>query len=501
MNRLHYRLIASFLIVLSITLCIIGVIWVLVLRTRPVPIEETANELTATLLDFNFVDEWQVFRRENRLPRREEMEQLAAQFTEQADGHRVLLLRGNGMVIYDSEGEFRPDETLPLPPPERRFTNQRPRVNTVLASGIFRDKDGDEWVFSSQHFALNTEQSPAVEIMVAAPRPQPTPRYLLNTYGGTFLLPLCQAGLIGFLVAMLLSVWVARSVARPLQAIARATVAVAHGNFNLKVPVTGPTEARVVAEAFNEMTEQVKLSQQAQTDFLTNVAHDLRTPLTSIQGFSQSILDKVSSDPEEIRHAAKVIYEESDRMGRLVTNLLDIAKIQAGKVQMLRQAVEPDRILMGVGSSLAIKARQKGVEFHLEVPPLFRIAGDGDRLMQAFTNLVDNAIKHTPQGGHVWLRAQPNHGGIQVQVQDTGEGIPPEDLPRIFERFYQVDKSRNRAKQGGSGLGLAIACEIIKAHNGYIQVASQIDVGTVFTVWLPILESDKSTLIRRSPSP
>ncbi|MBZ0305508.1 MAG: cell wall metabolism sensor histidine kinase WalK, partial [Anaerolineae bacterium] len=151
-------------------------------------------------------------------------------------------------------------------------------------------------------------------------------------------------------------------------------------------------------------------------------------------------------------------------------------------------AVEPDRILMAVGSSLTIKARQKEVEFHLDVPPLFRIAGDGDRLMQAFTNLVDNAIKHTPQGGHVWLRAQPNNGGIQVQVQDTGEGIPPEDLPRIFERFYQVDKSRNRARQGGSGLGLAIAHEIIKAHNGYIQVASQVDVGTVFTVWLPVMK-------------
>ncbi|MBZ0309026.1 MAG: hypothetical protein K8I82_23380, partial [Anaerolineae bacterium] len=183
MNRLHYRLIVSFLIVLSITLCIIGVIWVLVLRTRPVPIEETVNELTATLLDLNFVEEWQIFRRENRLPNREEIQQLALSFTEQAEGQRVLLLRGNGMVIYDSEGEFRPDEPLPLPSPERRFTNQRPRVNTVLGSGIFKDKQGNEWVFSSQHFALNTEQSPAIEIMVAAPRPQPTPRYLLNTYG------------------------------------------------------------------------------------------------------------------------------------------------------------------------------------------------------------------------------------------------------------------------------------------------------------------------------
>lgn len=497
MNRLQYRLIAAFLVVLTVTLCIIGVIWVLVLRTRPVPIEETVNDLTATLLDLNFVNEWQTFRQQNRLPRRDEIEQLAVHFTEQADGNRVLLLRGNGLVIYDSAGEFKTDEPLPIPPPERRLVTQRERLNTILASGIFRDKNDVEWVFSSQRFTLTTEPSPGIEIMVATPRPEPTLGYLFDTYGGTFLLPLCQAGTVGLGTALLLSFWVSRSVARPLQAVARAAIAVAHGNYNLKVPVTGPSEAQMVAQAFNEMTEQVKLAQQSQTDFLANVTHDLRTPLTSIHGFSQALIDGVSSNPQDIKHAAQVINEEANRMGRLVADLLDIARIQAGKMQMLRHAVEVDRVLTAVGSSLAIKARQKGVELHLDVPPLFRIAGDSDRLTQAFTNLVDNAIKHTNTGGHVWLRAKPLDGGIQVEVQDTGEGIPPEDVSRIFERFYQVDKSRNRAKQGGTGLGLAITYEIIKAHNGQIQVVSQIDLGTVFTVWLPVLGGDRSTILTR----
>ena len=289
---------------------------------------------------------------------------------------------------------------------------------------------------------------------------------------------------------------ISRSVAKPLQGIAAAAGRVAAGDYQQRVPVTGPTEARIVAQAFNEMTAQVQETQQAQQDFLANVTHDLRTPLTSIQGFSQAIMDGVAAQPETAQHSAQIINEEASRLNRLVNDLLDIAKIQAGRLQMLRQAVEVDRLLRMVGESMTIKAQQNNIQLHMQIPALQRIAGDGDRLAQVFTNLVDNAVKHTDPGGQVWLMAKPEQNGILVRVQDTGEGIPQEDLSRIFERFYQVDKSRNRVAQNhGAGLGLSITYEIIRAHGGTIHVESQIGVGTRFNVWLPTLSPEHSTVI------
>jgi signal transduction histidine kinase len=298
-------------------------------------------------------------------------------------------------------------------------------------------------------------------------------------------------------IALALSAWIARSVAKTLRAIAEATGRVASGDYDHRVPVTGPTEARVVGHAFNNMTAQVQFTQQAQQDFLANVSHDLRTPLTSIQGYSQAIIDGIASNPQTAKHAATIINEEAGRLNRMVNDLLDIAKIQAGRMQMTRQAVEVDQVLRLVGGSMAVKAEQKGVQLHTQIPDLTRIAGDGDRLAQVFTNLVDNAVKHTDSGGQVWFNAKLEDGGVLVLVQDTGEGIPQEDLSRIFERFYQVDKSRNRPSQkDGAGLGLAITHEIVHAHGGRIWVESEVGTGTRFSVWLPMMSGDRSTVIR-----
>ncbi|MFP4323351.1 MAG: sensor histidine kinase, partial [Anaerolineales bacterium] len=322
-----------------------------------------------------------------------------------------------------------------------------------------------------------------------------TLRRVLADFGETFLLPLMQAGMLSFGVAILLSYWITRSVARPLAHIANAAGQVAAGDYAQRVPVQGVTEARVVAQAFNDMTAQVQATQKAQQDFLANVSHDLRTPLTSIQGYSQAIMDGVTDDPA---HSASIINYEAARLTRLVQDLLDIARIQSGRMQMLRQAIALDGILRNVGESLNIKARDANITLHLDIQPLPRIAGDGDRLAQVFTNLVDNALKHTSEGGQVWLRAEPQAQGIMVTVQDTGEGIPKDDLARIFERFYQVDKSRQRGAQRiGTGLGLAIVNEIVRAHGGTVTVASQVGVGTAFQVWLPQLTADRSTVVFR----
>jgi len=219
---------------------------------------------------------------------------------------------------------------------------------------------------------------------------------------------------------------------------------------------------------------------------MANVSHDLRTPLTSIQGFSQAIAEGVASDPEAAQHAALVIHDEAGRLHRMVESLLDIARIEAGQLDMLRHTVQLGDVLRVVAESLSVKAREKGVGLAVDVPgALPRIAGDGDRLAQVFTNLIDNALRHTPSGGLVTLSAAPDTGGaIVVTVRDTGEGIPPGDLSRVFERFYQVDKSR-QGRRTGTGLGLSIARQIVEAHGGTIDAASTVGQGTTFTVRLP----------------
>lgn len=507
-NRLQVRLLIALLVILMITLGIIVIFLLVFLRTRPVPIEGLLNDLAAVSLETDFrtlLEERRAAGEATLLNRQQQIELVSAFLDEiaQTTSYSLLLVDGNKHVLYDSTEALEQGTTItvqeqrplvPAPPPA-------PERPPVFTSGIFTSPQGDEFVYVSRRLLPNPQsrlQLANVEYYVTAPRPQQTLRRVLDDFGENFFLPLCQAGLIGLVVAMGLSFWLARSVAKPLQAIAQSAGKVAHGDYDQRVPVTGPTEAQIVAEAFNYMTAQVQQSQQAQRDFLANVTHDLRTPLTSIQGFSQAIMDGVASQPEAAKHAAEIINQEAGRLTRLVNDLLDIAKIQAGRLQMLQHAVNLEHILKTTAESMSVKANQKNIRLHVHIAPLMRIAGDGDRLAQVFNNLVDNAIKHTDDGGQVWLTAEQAEVGVLVQVQDTGEGIPESDLPRIFERFYQVDKSRNRAAQHqGAGLGLAITAEIVRAHGGRIKVESQVGVGSRFSIWLPALGHDKSTIFTR----
>jgi len=489
LNRLQIRLMLSFLVVLTTTLFIIGLALFIFLRSRPVPVDNLLNDLALTSLQADFrsiLEEERVRgtgRQEELLPR------LLTVLNEQETDYRLFVVGINQRIFYDSFGQIPLGEPLPIleqqPLRARLLT-----VQSNFSSGSFIE-NGTEWVFVSRNLLggqqprnpNNNQRGGVVDYWVATPRPNPTPRLLFDEFGGIFFVPLLRAGVVGLGLAFFLSLWVSRSVAKPLGAIAAASRRAAAGDFDQQVPITGPTEAQQVAFAFNNMTAEVKQAQQAQRDFIANVTHDLRTPLTSIQGFSQAIMDGVADNPAK---SAAIINEEAARLSRLVNDLLDIAKIQAGKMQMLRHVVAIDRVLWLVGENMGIKAQQKGVVLHVEVPALAQIAGDGDRLAQVFTNLVDNAIKHTDPGGQVWLRASPANGGIQVEIQDTGEGIPLTEQSRIFERFYQVDKSRNRdAQHGGTGLGLAITAEIIRTHGGRVWLASTVGVGSQFYVWLP----------------
>lgn len=503
LSRLDFRLLTAFSLVLLMTLAISLIALVVVLRAQPADTDSILIDLASASFDIRqrAIDE--------RNSSRFNLEDYVTYLQEQAATHdvRILILNGaNDTWLVDTGADFpRPlNEEFEREP----FLNQPARpgstLETALFKGTFTDSADKSWLFVQQPFFTTTgllrrnQTEARLSLVVATPMPEQTVQTVINENldNGLFL-ALVQASLIGLLVAFILAFLIMRWISHPLLAMATAAVKVALGDFSTRAAVRGPAEIQTVAIAFNEMTARVELSQQAQQDFLANVSHDLRTPLTSIQGFAQAIMEGVA-DEDTSRHAATIIYSEASRMSRMVSELLDLARIQAGRMDMRRQAVHLDKILRNVGESLAIRANEKGITLALAIPELPRIAGDGDRLAQVFTNLVDNALKHTEASGYVTLTAFLDNpsGGVLVHVQDTGEGIPTEDLPRIFERFYQVDKSR--AKRAGTGLGLAITREIVQAHAGRIWVESETGKGTRFSVWLPQPMHDKQETVLQS---
>jgi two-component system, OmpR family, sensor kinase len=302
---------------------------------------------------------------------------------------------------------------------------------------------------------------------------------------------------VALLLAVMLSLFIGQWIAHPLKRMATSARKMEFGNYQ-PLPLEGPREVQQLGEALNEMAHKVTLSQQSQREFVANVSHELKTPLTSIQGFSQAILDGAVNSPEALRQAAGVIYNESGRMYRLVQDLLSLARLEAGTADLQRNPLDLATLLRSVADKFALQAQHTGVNLCADLAGTLPIVGDSDRLTQVFTNLVDNALKFTPPGGDVTICAGLSNGFALATVSDTGPGIPVEEQPRIFERFFQVDKSRRGGSGRGVGLGLPIAAQIVAAHGGRIWVESLPGHGAKFSVSLPLASPGDPTLnIRR----
>ena len=243
---------------------------------------------------------------------------------------------------------------------------------------------------------------------------------------------------------------------------------------------------QILGRAFNDMTRRVHASQAAQQDLVANVSHDLKTPLTSIQGFAQAIMDGTIDNPASLQQAAGVIYDESGRMYRMVAELLDLARLEAGVINIEQERIAIGDLLDRVITKFIPLASEADKHLEKDWSTLPEIIGDSDRLSQLFTNLVDNALKFTPRGGKVIVRSRPVGPWLEIAVEDSGPGISPGEQDRIFERFYQTDKSRSGGIERGSGLGLAISRQIVIAHKGEISVQNLPAGGSIFTVKLPL---------------
>ncbi len=250
-------------------------------------------------------------------------------------------------------------------------------------------------------------------------------------------------------------------------------------------PLYSSDSIRGAVAVLRDKTEQHKLD-KLRSDFIANVSHELRTPIAMLQGYSEAIIDGVTTSDEERLEMVQIIHDESKRMGRLVTDLLDLARMESGHMRLYKEDVLIIPLLSRILTKFTQVARDANVELEFTHPDDIQVIAsiDEDRIEQVFTNLIDNAIRHTPDDGKVSLVVEVTNGSVVMNVVDTGIGIPEQDLPFIFERFYKADKARTRGK-GGTGLGLSIAKNIIDAHGGTICAARSPKAGTIFSCSVP----------------
>jgi len=235
--------------------------------------------------------------------------------------------------------------------------------------------------------------------------------------------------------------------------------------------------------------------ERMRSEFVANVSHELKTPIAAVKGFAETLLAGALNDKETARSFLQIIFDESDRLNRLIGDILELSKIESKRIPLQFSPVHLQTFIGDCLHVMEAEARKKSIELSMQVPGEVYMEADEDRLRQILMNLMSNGINYTPEGGKVKIKVEPIASGaegdeydkVRLHIADTGIGIPKKDLPRIFERFYRVDKARSRSS-GGTGLGLSIVKHLVELHKGTIRVESEVGVGTRFTIELPLLQ-------------
>ena len=302
-----------------------------------------------------------------------------------------------------------------------------------------------------------------------------------------------NAVLIGFVISIVISLIISRTLLSPIQGMTKAAEAMADGDFSAKISVESKDEIGILAKTFNDMAtqietmlEELKKAEMLRREFVANVSHELRTPLTSIRTYAETISDNQGIPQETEEEFLRVIINESDRMTKIVQDLLELSRFDTGNTTLAIDMFSIERSIRDVYAAIALEAKKRDHEINLELEwKLPMIKGDRARIEQVLMNIITNALKYTPDGGKIGFYSGTSGDNVWIRIEDTGVGIPQEDLARVFDRFYRVDKARSR-ESGGTGLGLSIAKEIVTRHGGEIDIESTQGVGTSVTVTLPI---------------
>jgi len=380
----------------------------------------------------------------------------------------VAILDKKGDIVLATE-DTEMDELPIVTNPDVFAEKSREKILT------HRDHSKNYWFYQvsqidEDHYLLTAAQRPDISISVL--------------FQDELMKPLFRAGIIALIISFFIGWLIARWITRPLEKISAAAGHIAGGDY-AAVPIEGPSEVRQLASTINEMIVKVEDSLQSQKDFVANVSHEFKTPLTSIQGFAQAISDEAITGKKETKKAAGIILSETDRLNHLVNDLLLLARLDAGTMAIDKSDVDISQIAENTLERLKFLIQSKNLKVEKDLEPLV-IKADGEKINQVITNLLDNAIKFSLEGSEISISVRQEENIARIEIKDSGPGISKADQKRIFERFFQVDQSRKGGLGRGVGLGLAIARQIVLAHDGDILVTSQHGEGSTFVVILPI---------------
>ncbi len=364
---------------------------------------------------------------------------------------RIILTDSSGTVVADSEGDLvgelhTPDsEGRPLPFGFRGVSMGTLYVTPVSSSGV----------------SLSSLQMTFKSI-------------------GLFFI---WGGLIAGAIALLMTFFMSRRILAPVKSLASAAVLLGKGDFRQRVQIRDKGELGQLADTFNSMASDLERAEQLRRNMVADIAHELRTPLSNIRGYLEAVRDGIKKPDADTIGS---LQEEASLLSRLVDDLQELSLAEAGELTLVRSEEDVAGLVRQAVTAVEGQSSAKGLSLAVELSDnLLTVNVDSHRIGQVLRNLFENAIAHTGTGGTITVAARQLEGYVEVSVIDTGEGIPPEDLPNIFERFYRVDKSRTRAT-GGSGLGLTIVKRLIEAHGCTIEAYSEPGKGSRFTFTLPV---------------
>ena len=346
-----------------------------------------------------------------------------------------------------------------------------------LVTFVFTPPDGDqELLAAAQPVRLATGTEPFGWLIVAKPVAALREQWL------TLLGRLALALAAGIALAGVLFWWLSRRLTEPVHKLTRAAEHVAAGRYDVELPAgRGSDEISLLTDRFRGMVERLSETERLKRSFLMSVSHELRTPLTAIRGHVEALREGVVSDPEQVAGSLEIVAAETDRLERLVGDVLDLAKLQAHRFTVRHEEVDMGRVVDQAFGAFAEEARRREIDYRMEGngdAPV--ILSDGDRVLQVISNLLSNAFRWTPDGGHIGLTLEAANGTVNVEVADSGPGIPPERRERIFQAFISHDVN-------GTGLGLPIAKELAVALGGRIELDSQPGSGSRFRLVLPVV--------------
>jgi signal transduction histidine kinase len=475
-SGLQARLIVAFVGIVLVALLVAAVVFVIIRRE-----EQEKQALDHAIVASPAIYSEFVYRQRAGFP-----ESVLANFANSAadlyDVRVLLIDRSNASIVRDSNGELDGQEVVF---PEDFDVQQEGRFRPYVSWHPDNDAPGADLVFVS---ALPSRFD---EVRTAPPRGAEPYWLFLAVPESTIrdawrdLLPgLIIAALIALPIAVALGIFIAGYITHPLHKLTVASQRMAEGNYDVDVALDRRDEVGGLSRAFSTMAQRVGDAQSQMRALVANVSHDLKTPLTSILGFSQALRDGRAADEADARHMGEVIHDEASRLSRRLNDLLFLSEIESGQALLQRDEVDVQPLVRGVIERIEPQLEGRGIALEADLDDGIIVSADGEKLERALENLLDNARKYTPSAGRIGVRATAEDGATVIEVANTAGDLSEEELPRLFERFYRRGGGAGQNAADGSGLGLPIARDLIELHGGTLGAALR-DGELVFTIRLP----------------